>query len=209
MLSVSSPDGLLAAAQWNVVELHTQNVTAKDYERPDRVIFDLDPGEGVDWAMIQQSALLMKGFLEELGLVPFLKTSGGKGLHVVAPLKPKGDWDQVKGFSKAVVVHVAKTLPQLFVAKSGGRNSVGKIFIDYLRNGRGSTTVCAWSARARPGMGISVPVEWTELARLRGGDHWNIRTAQTRLDAGNAPWKSYAKAAKTLDKAAKAIGFKI
>jgi bifunctional non-homologous end joining protein LigD len=97
----------------------------------------------------------------------------------------------------------------MFVAKAGGKNRVGKIFIDWLRNGRGSTTACAWSARSRPGLGISVPVTWEELAHLRGGDHWNIRTAQTRLDVGNDPWKGYAKAAKTLDAAAKVLGFKL
>jgi bifunctional non-homologous end joining protein LigD len=209
MLEVATADGLLSAAQWNVVEVHTQNALAKDYERPDRVVFDLDPGEGVDWAMIQQAALLMKGFLEELGLAPFLKTSGGKGLHLVVPLKPKTGWDPSKAFTRAIVEHVSKTLPQLFVAKAGGGNRVGKIFIDWLRNGRGATTACAWSARSRPGLGISVPVGWDELAHLRGGDHWNIRTAQTRLDVGNDPWKGYAKAAKTLDAAAKILGFKL
>ena len=207
MLEVATSDGLLSAAQWNVVEVHTQNATAKDYERPDRVVFDLDPGEGVDWAMIQQAAELMKSFLEDLGLSAFLKTSGGKGLHVVVPLKPKANWDPSKGFTKAVVEHMSKTIPQMFVAKAGGKNRVGKIFIDWLRNGRGSTTACAWSARSRPGLGISVPVDWSELGHLRGGDHWTIRSAQSRLDVGNDPWRGYAKAAKTLDAAAKALGF--
>ncbi len=209
MLEVASADGLLSAAQWNVVEVHTQNATAKDYERPDRVVFDLDPGEGVDWAMVKQAAELMNSFLEDLGLAAFLKTSGGKGLHVVVPLKPKADWDSSKAFTKAVVEHMSKTIPQMFVAKAGGKNRAGKIFIDWLRNGRGSTTACAWSARSRPGLGISVPVGWSELGHLRGGDHWTIRSAQSRLDVGNDPWKGYAKAAKTLDAAAKALGFKL
>ena len=207
MLEVATADGLLSAAQWNVVEVHTQNATAKDYEHPDRVVFDLDPGEGVDWPMIQQAAELMRSFLGDLGLPAFLKTSGGKGLHVVVPLKQKADWDSSKAFSKAVVDHMSATIPQMFVNKAGGKNRVGKIFIDYLRNGRGSTTACAWSARSRPGIGISVPVTWDELPNLRGGDHWTIRTVQTRLDVGNGAWKGYAKAAKTLDAAAKALGF--
>ncbi len=206
MLEVAAADGLLSAAQWNVVEVHTQNALAKNYERPDRVVFDLDPGEGVDWAMIKQAAELMRSFLGDLGLAAFLKTSGGKGLHVVVPLKPKADWDSSKAFTKAIVEHMSKTIPRMFVAKAGGKNRVGRIFIDWLRNGRGSTTACAWSARSRPGLGISVPVDWSELANLRGGDHWNIRTAQTRLDVGNDPWKGYAKSAKTLDAAAKALG---
>ncbi len=207
MLEVATVSGLLSAAQWNVVEVHTQNALAKDYEHPDRIVFDLDPGEGVNWAMIQHAAELLRSFLGDLGLTPFLKTSGGKGLHVVVPLKPKADWDRSKAFSKAVVDHVAQTIPQMFVNKSGGKNRVGKIFVDYLRNGRGSTTACAWSARSRPGLGISVPVTWDELSKLRGGDHWTIRSAQTRLDVGNTAWDGYAKAAKALDGPAKLLGF--
>lgn len=207
MLEVATADGLLSAAQWNVVEVHTQNALAKDYEHPDRIVFDLDPGEGVDWSMIRQAAELMRSFLDDLGLVAFLKTSGGKGLHLVVPLKPKADWDRSKAFSKAVVDHVSKTLPQMFVNKAGGKNRVGKIFVDWLRNGRGSTTACAWSARSRPGLGISVPVTWDELGQLRGGDHWTIRSAQARLDVGNDCWVGYAKAARALDKAAAKLGF--
>ena len=206
MLEVAKADGLLSAAQWNVVEIHTQNALARDYEHPDRIVFDLDPGEGVDWPMIRQAAGLMRSFLGDLGLAAFLKTSGGKGLHVVVPLKPKADWDTSKAFSKAVVDHVSRTIPQMFVNKAGGKNRIGKIFVDYLRNGRGSTTACAWSARSRPGLGISVPVTWDELGQLRGGDHWTIRSVQTRLDVGNDAWKGYARAAKTLDAAAKTLG---
>jgi len=94
----------------------------------------------------------------------------------------------------------------MFVAKSGPGNRVGRIFIDILRNGKGATTVCAWSARARPGLGISVPVDWTELPSLKGGAHWTVRTAHTRLDHGNAPWAGYAKAGKTLAVAIKRLG---
>ena len=100
--------------------------------------------------LVEKISALVRTFLTELGLPAFLKTSGGKGLHVVVPLKKQFDWDTVKDFSKAIVEHLARTIPQRFVAKSGPKNRVGKIFIDYLRNGRGSTTVSAWSARARP-----------------------------------------------------------
>jgi bifunctional non-homologous end joining protein LigD len=117
------------------------------------------------------------------------------------------DWDAVKGFSQAVVAHVAKTIPQRFVARSGPKNRVGKIFIDYLRNGLGATTVCAWSARARPGLGISVPIAWGELPRLRGGDHWSVKTVHERLDTGNSPWAGYAKAARGLTSAMSALGY--
>ena len=207
MLEVATAQGLLAAAQWNVVELHTQNALARNYEKPNRIVFDLDPGKGVTWAQIQEAAVLMRAFLEQLALPAFLKTSGGKGLHLVVPIKPFYDWDTVKGFSQAIVAHMAQTIPQRFVLKSGPSNRVGKIYIDYLRNGRGSTTVCAWSARARPGLGISVPVSWDELAALKGGDHWTVHTVHTRLDQGNAPWHAYAKSAKSITAAMKQLGF--
>ena len=124
----------------------------------------------------------------------FLKTSGGKGLHVVVPLTPKLGYDEVKDFSRAVVVHLAATLPTLFVAKSGARNRVGKIFVDYLRNGRGATTAAAFSARARPGLGVSVPLKWTELKGLGSADAWNIFTVRERLaKLREDPWKDYRK----------------
>ena len=125
---------------------------------------------------------------------------------MVVPVRKVHDWDTVKDFSQAVVAHLAKTIPQMFVARSGAKNRVGKIFVDYLRNGVGASTACAWSARARSGMGISVPVEWDEIASLKGGDHWDIRTAKRRLDRGNGPWDGYAKAAKSLTSAIKMLG---
>ena len=208
MLEIAKAEGILAAAQWNALEFHTQNAVGKSYDKPDRMVFDLDPGEGVAWPAMREAAQVMRAFLGELGLPAFLKTSGGKGLHVVVPIKGGKDWDTVKGFSQAIVNHMAATFPERYSAKSGARNRVGKIFIDYLRNGQGATTVCAWSARARPGLGISVPLAWDELATLKAGDQWNVKNAHTRLDQGNAPWEGYAKAAKTLTGAMKALGYK-
>jgi bifunctional non-homologous end joining protein LigD len=208
MTQIATIEGLLSCAQWNVVEIHSQNATAQHYDTPDRMVFDLDPGEGVEWPRVQEAARLVRAFLQELGLNPFLKTSGGKGLHVVVPLKPKLDWDTVKDFSHAIVTHLAKTIPDRFSAKSGAKNRVGRIFIDYLRNGRGATTVAAWSARARPGLGISVPVRWDELPKLKSGSQWTVKTVHTRLDEGNAPWADYDESATTLTSAMKALGFK-
>ncbi|MDL2356910.1 MAG: DNA ligase D [Pseudomonadota bacterium] len=207
MLEVASVTGILSAAQWNVVEFHTQNAVGKAYETPNRMVFDLDPGEGVAWQAMQEAAQLMHAFLDELALPAFLKTSGGKGLHVVVPVKPAYDWDTVKDFSEAIVRHMADTLPDRFAFKSGPRNRVGKIFIDYLRNGRGATTAAAWSARVRPGLGISVPLAWDELMHVKAGDQWNVHNAHTRLDQGNAPWADYAKAARNLTAAMKKFGF--
>ncbi len=208
MLEVAQPLGLLSAAQMNVIEFHTWNGVKTAIDKPDRMTFDLDPGEGVTWKHVQEAAHLVRAFLTELELPAFLKTSGGKGLHVVVPLKKQFDWDTVKSFSQAVVQHLSRALPDRFVAKSGGSNRVGKIFIDYLRNGFGATTVCAWSARSRPGLGISVPVRWDELDGLSSGAHWNVRTVQTRLDQGNEPWADYASSASALGAAMKTLGFK-
>ena len=207
MLEVTGKQGLLSAAQWNVVEFHTLNTGTASFEHPDRMVFDLDPGEGVPWKQVQEAAELVHAFLDQLGLVSYLKTSGGKGLHIVVPLRKVHDWDTVKGFSQAIVTHMARTIPQRFVAKSGPKNRLGKVFIDYLRNGLGASTVSAWSARARPGLGISVPVAWGELAALKGADHWTVRTAHARMDEGNTPWKGYARSARSLHAAMKALGF--
>jgi bifunctional non-homologous end joining protein LigD len=177
------------------------------YETPNRIVFDLDPGEGVKWQAMQEAAQLLHGFLDELGLPAFLKTSGGKGLHVVVPIRGGHGWDTVKDFSTAIVRHMAATIPERFASKSGPRNRVGKIYIDFLRNGRGATTVCAWSARARPGLGISVPLDWDELASLKGADQWNVHNVHARLDKGNEPWERYARSARTLSAAMKRLGF--
>ena len=207
LLAVVQPQGLRAAAQMNVVEFHTWNARKDRIDRPDRMTFDLDPGEGVAWTTVQEAAQLLQVLLHELALPAFLKTSGGKGLHVVVPIKRLHTWEAVKGFSQVLVQHLAETIPDRFVAKSGPRNRVGKIFVDYLRNGRGATTVCAWSARVRPGMGVSVPVDWSELGLLTGGAHWTVVTVQDPLQTGNAAWDGYASAAVTLTPAMQHMGF--
>ena len=208
MLQVTGKAGLLSAAQWNVIEFHTLNTSSRSVARADRMIFDLDPGAGIAWPQVQEAAELMHAFLKQLGLPAFLKTSGGKGLHVVVPLLKRHDRDTVKGFAQAIVQHLAKTLPKRFVAKSGPKNRIGKIYIDYLRNGPGASTVAAWSARARPGLGISVPVDWQDLASLRGGDHWTVASVHIRLDRGNEPWKDYAASACGLTAAMKLLDYK-
>src|SRR5690606_9977810 len=205
LLVVPSAEGLLSAAQMNVVELHTWNATRHALEQPDRLIFDLDPGEGVSWKQVVESAQLMRTLLEELELKSFLKTSGGKGLHIVLPLKPALGWEETKEFSAQVVRHMARVLPQRFVAKSGPSNRVGRIFADFLRNNRGATTVAAWSARARPGMGISVPLRWDELPKLAQRPEWNVVEYGDRLRIGNAPWKDYERSRQTLGRAIKAL----
>jgi bifunctional non-homologous end joining protein LigD len=205
LLVIPSTLALLSAAQMNVVELHTWNATSKAIETPDRLVFDLDPGEGVKWGQVREAAHLVHALLEQLKLRSFLKTSGGKGLHVVLPLKPQLGWDEAKGFSQHLVQHLAKVIPQRFVAKSGPANRVGRIFVDYLRNGRGATTASAWSARVRPGMGISVPLAWDELPDLPQPPVWSVADFAARLSIGNKPWKDYEKSRQSLTAAMRAM----
>ena len=196
-----------AAAQWNVVELHTQNANASSYEKPNRMVFDLDPGKGVTWPQVQEAAQLMRAFLDHLGLPAFLKTSGGKGLHVVVPLTPRDDWDGVKDFAQAVVQHLAQVIPQRFVARMGAANRVGRIFVDYLRNSHGATTAAAFSARARPGLGVSMPLAWDELNALKRSDQWTVRTAREHLSFVSVdPWQDYWGCRQTLTAALRTLG---
>ncbi|WP_409450653.1 DNA ligase D [Aquabacterium sp. J223] len=206
LLAVDSAESLVAAAQMNTVEFHTWNSVVRRIDQPDRFILDLDPGEGVTWPMLQEAALLTRTMLTELGLQSWLKTSGGKGLHVVVPLTPKLDYDAVKAFTQSVVQHMARVIPQRFVAKSGGTNRVGRIFIDYLRNGHGQTTAAAFSARARPGMGVSMPIAWEQLHEVKGGSQWTIATAREYLSfRKDDPWQGYWHCRQTLTKALRAL----
>ncbi len=208
MLEVASTETLVGAAQMNVIEFHTWNSTTKLIDKPDRMIFDMDPGEGVSWDTLLEATSLTKKMLDLLGLESFLKTSGGKGLHVVVPLKPSPQWgyDEVKDFSQAVVQHMARTLPRLFVSKAGAQNRVGRIFVDFLRNGTGATTIAAFSARARPGLAVSVPVRWSELARLKSADQWNVTNVEERLARLRGdPWRGYAEVDQTPDAAMKRL----
>jgi len=207
LLQIDTARGLLSAAQMNVIEFHTWNASSKAIDTPDRMTFDLDPGDGVPWARMQEAALLVQTLLAELGLPAFLKTSGGKGLHVLVPIKRQHGWDAVKGFSQAAVQHLAATLPERFVAKSGPRNRVGKIFVDYLRNGFGATTASAWSARSRPGLGVSVPLAWDELPDLRSASQWTVRNIAERLSVGNSPWGGMDKSRRALGPAMKKLGY--
>jgi bifunctional non-homologous end joining protein LigD len=191
LLEIDTPAALLGAVQMNVIEFHTWNATIKKIEKPDRMIFDLDPGEKTTWPMMLEAAELTRVLLEELDLKSFLKTSGGKGLHIVVPLTPRDDWDTVKDFSKVVAQHLTKTIPGLFSALSGPHNRLGKIYVDYNRNGRGAMTVAAYSARARAGLGVSMPCSWAELSSLRGGAQWDIAKAQARLQANDDPWAGF------------------
>jgi bifunctional non-homologous end joining protein LigD len=194
LITLESVGALAGAAQMGTIEMHTWNAVASNIEKPDRIVFDLDPGEGLGWDRMIEAARVTHELLGELGLAAFCKTSGGKGVHVVVPLAKQAGWDEVKGFSQAVAQHMASTLPKYFSAKMGKQNRRDKIFVDYLRNNRGSSTVAAFSLRARPGMGASVPIAWDELESTTSGDQWHIGNLHERLDGLKSdPWQGYAK----------------
>jgi bifunctional non-homologous end joining protein LigD len=189
---INDGQALLGAVQMGTLELHTWNATAKDFEHPDRFVLDLDPDPALPWKSMVEATQLTQTLLDELGLASFLKTSGGKGMHVVVPITRKLGWDEVKAFSRAVVEHMARLMPERFSAVSGPKNRVGKIFIDYLRNGLGATTACAYAARARDGLPVSVPVSRDEVAQIKGGDHWNIDSVLERLaQMDEDPWADF------------------
>lgn len=186
-------DSLLGAVQMNTLELHTWNATTKDFDKPDRFVLDLDPDPALPWKAMLEATQLTLTLLDELGLKVFLKTSGGKGMHLVVPLTRRAGWDEVKDFSHAVVNHMAGLFPDRLSAVSGPKNRVGRIFIDYLRNGKGATTVAAYSLRARESLPVSVPIWREELSQLKGSNQWNIGNLHTRLAQVDDPWAEMGK----------------
>ncbi|MEG8202849.1 DNA ligase D [Pseudomonas sp. 5FOS] len=190
---INRADTLLGAVQMNMLELHTWNATDKDFDKPDRFVLDLDPDPALPWKAMLEATQLALTLLDELGLRVFLKTSGGKGMHLVVPLTRRASWDEVKAFSHAIVDYLARLFPDRLSAVSGPKNRVGRIFIDYLRNGKGATTACAYTLRAREGLPVSVPIWREELPQLKGANQWNIDNVLERLDDVDDPWADYGK----------------
>jgi bifunctional non-homologous end joining protein LigD len=192
-MMANSADALAALAQMGVLEIHPWGSTAKSQGCPDRIIFDIDPGEGVEWPEVAQAAREVRTLLEGLGLRSYLKTTGGKGLHVVVPVQPRVAWDEVKGFSKAIADLFARTFPDRYTSSMSKAKRRGKIFIDYLRNAEGATAVCAYSTRARENAPVAMPLGWKELGSedVRF-DHFHIGNVPQRLKRLKAdPWKGF------------------
>ncbi|MEJ5056607.1 MULTISPECIES: DNA ligase D [unclassified Pseudomonas] len=199
MMVINNAEALIGAVQMSTVELHTWNATSDNLDKPDRFVLDLDPDPALPWKRMVEATQLTLSVLDELGLKAFLKTSGGKGIHLVVPLTRKAGWDDVKDFSHAIVSHMAKLLPERFSAVSGPKNRVGRIFIDYLRNGLGATTICAYAARTREGLPVSMPIFREEVEELKGGNQWNIHNAHERLaEVGDEPWADLKKTRQTI-----------
>lgn len=202
MVIVENLAGVIALVQRGVIEFHTWGAKTSKPESPDRITFDLDPGDGVTWRTLAKAAGLTRSLLEELGLKPLLKTTGGKGLHLVAPLKGKTDWDSVREFARAVARQLEASQPDLFISKEVKDERKGLVFVDYLRNGDGATAVAAFSARARDGAPVSMPVAWEVLDGRRDlrGKAFNVRNA-LKVASEADPWADYEKSRVSLTKA--------
>ncbi len=199
LIQADSVTAVVEAAQMGTIEFHTWNARSDRIDRPDRMVFDLDPDPELPWSSMIEATTMTLDLLGELGLRAFLKTSGGRGMHVVVPIERRQSWDLVNDFARGVTVRLAKEAPEQIVAKMGPKNRVGRIFVDYLRNQRGASTVAAYSARARPGLPVSVPITVDELDRISGADHWNIFNVRERLDAQSLdPWAEYASTRQSL-----------
>lgn len=191
LVSVADFDGVMGLVQAGVLEIHPWGCRLADVERPDFLTMDLDPGEGVSWAEIVRAAEDIRALLAEDGLTGFVKTSGGKGLHVVAPLRPLAEWPAVKAYTKALAERMAREAPDRFVSVVTKAKRGGKILVDYLRNGRGQTAVAPYSTRAREGAPVSMPVAWDEIAGLGVANGFTVRGAVPAADA----WAGFADAA--------------
>ncbi len=205
---VRSLADLLLLVQHDVLEFHLWGCRVEDIEHPDILVFDLDPAPEVAWSEVVRTARELRERLQQLGLTAFLRTTGGKGLHLVVPLQPKADWHTAKAFAKAVVERHAHDEPRLLTTHMAMAKRHGKIFLDYLRNARGSTAIASYSARARPRAPVAVPLRWDELSPALRSDHYTVETLPRRLGALKAdPWEGFFEAAVPLSEGMlKAVG---
>ena len=205
-LVVRDEAGLLELVQFNALEFHPWGAQAEAPDEADRIVFDLDPGPDVPWPHVVEAARLVRKRLRALGLTSYVRTSGGKGLHVVVPLKPACPWPQVKDFAHAFAESMAASEPLAYVATATKKFRKGKIFIDYLRNGRGATSAASFSLRARDRAPVAMPLRWEELGRIKGGDAYTLSTAPRRMSRlGAHPWGDYTRRRQDLASVSEAL----
>jgi bifunctional non-homologous end joining protein LigD len=191
-LVVDDLPALIGLVQIGILEIHTWNSRVETLEQPDRVVFDLDPADDVPWAAVVTAAEVVRARLQGLGLESFVKTTGGKGLHVVAPLVPGPDWATCAAFARGVAEGLEREAPEAFVATMSKAERRGRIFVDHLRNVRGSTSVAAYSTRAREHAPVSTPLAWDELDPRLRSDHYTVANVGRRLRSLRAdPWARY------------------
>jgi bifunctional non-homologous end joining protein LigD len=189
---VDSLSALVGLVQMNVLEMHTWNSRAADIERPDRIVMDLDPGAEVGWRAVVAAAKVVRGLFAALDLESFVKTTGGRGLHVVVPLVPRADWAECLAFARAFALALVRQRPDTFTERFAKTGRSDKILLDYLRNNRTNTSIAAYSTRARPNAPVSVPLTWTELGRLATPDRFTMASVLPRLARMRTdPWKTY------------------
>jgi bifunctional non-homologous end joining protein LigD len=208
LIGVADRAELLSLIQFGVIELHPWGARTAALDTADRIIFDLDPDESLPFRLVTDAAKVVRQRLDELGLKSFPKTTGGKGMHVVVPLRPGHPWPVVKAAAKAISTGLARDLPDVFVAQSGAARRKNRIFIDYLRNDRTATAVAAWSARARPGLTVAWPLAWKDVTAKLDPKAYTVAkllARGTRLPAD--PWKDMATTRQSLTAARlKALG---
>ena len=206
-VAVDSTPGLIALVQMGVVEIHTWGSRRDHLEQPDRLTFDLDPDPALSWQRVREAAQALRKRLSGLGFGVFVKTTGGKGLHVVVPITPNQDWDSAKAFARKVAEDLTAEAPELYIATMSKAKRKGKIFIDYLRNARSATAISAYSTRAHAGAPVSVPLHWDELTVDVREEHFNIRNVPQRLARlRRDPWDGYEAARRPLtDKLIKTV----
>jgi bifunctional non-homologous end joining protein LigD len=198
-LFVDNADGVLELVQFNALEFHPWAATAKDPEHADYIVFDLDPAPDVAWRRVVNAATCLRDLLADLGLTSFVRTTGGKGLHVVLPLRPALAWAPAKHFAQAFAMTLAAATPAEFVAVASKSRRSGRIFVDYLRNARGATSVASYSLRSRPGAGVAMPLSWQELRKLKRGDAFTLKNALKHLDSRHEdPWAAMARIKQSL-----------
>ena len=191
-MMANSVPAIVALLQMGALELHPFGSSAPKLHCPDRIIFDFDPDDEVSWDTLVEAVHLLKTLLEELGLTPFIKTTGGKGLHVVIPIRPAFGWDEIKPFTRAIAELLEQSFPDRFTATMSKTKRRGKIFIDYLRNGEGATAIAAYSLRAREGAPVATPIAWEELSQEVRRDYFNVKTVPDRLRTMKKdPWADF------------------
>jgi bifunctional non-homologous end joining protein LigD len=189
---VDTVEALLSLAQMNVLEVHTWNSTVEHIEQPDRIILDLDPGAGVTWKQVIAAARLVRSMFVELKLKSWVKTTGGRGLHVVVPIVPENDWSVCLEFARQIASIAVEHDPELYTMDFRKAGREHKILIDYLRNNRTNTSICAFSVRARQGAPVSMPISWNDLRPSLTPDRFTLRTVPSYLKRRRAdPWQDY------------------
>ena len=192
-LTVANLEGLIGLVQMGVVEIHTWNSRARSLEKPDRIVFDLDPGPGVEWRRVVAAAVAIRELLQSIDLASFVKTTGGKGLHIVAPLLPRAGWHECAEVARVLSAVLVRRSPDEFLTDMTKAKRPGRILLDHARNNRGSTSVAAYSTRARPAAPVSMPVAWSELDSVASGDAFHLEEAEQLLTAPRRsdPWPRF------------------